>query len=50
MIDAVFREVVLPSHIDEWETVLRKEFLLLRGMPKKHAWANGVMDSAATSG
>jgi AcrR family transcriptional regulator len=50
MIDAVFEEVELPSHNDDWKTALRKRSLSLRDMLKRHPWANGLMDSAATPG
>jgi AcrR family transcriptional regulator len=50
MIDAVFAEVELPSHSDDWKTALRKRSLSLRDMLKRHTWANGLMDSAATPG
>jgi AcrR family transcriptional regulator len=50
MIDAVFEEVELPSHSDSWKTALRKRSLSLREMLKRHTWANGLMDSAATPG
>jgi AcrR family transcriptional regulator len=50
MIDAVFAEVELPSHMDGWKIALRKRSLSLRGMLKRHPWANGLMDSAATPG
>ena len=50
MIDAVFAEVELPSHTDDWKTALRKRSISLRGMLKRHPWANGLMDSAATPG
>lgn len=50
MIDAVFQEVDLPSHTDDWKTALRKRSMSLRGMLKRHTWANGLMDSAVTPG
>jgi AcrR family transcriptional regulator len=50
MVDAVFAEVELPSHTDHWKTALRKRSTSLRGMLKRHPWANGLMDSAATPG
>jgi AcrR family transcriptional regulator len=50
MIDAVFEEVELPSHSDPWKTALRKRSVSLRDMLKRHPWANGLMDSAATPG
>jgi AcrR family transcriptional regulator len=50
MIDAVFEEVELPSHSDDWKTALRKRSVSVRDMLKRHPWANGLMDSAATPG
>ena len=50
MIDAVFGEIELPSHNDDWKTALRKRSVSLRDMLKRHPWANGLMDSAATPG
>lgn len=50
MVDAVFAEVELPSHLDDWKTALRKRSTSLRDMLKRHPWANGLMDSAATPG
>jgi AcrR family transcriptional regulator len=50
MVDAVFGEVELPSHTDDWKTALRKRSTSLRDMLKRHPWANGLMDSAATPG
>jgi AcrR family transcriptional regulator len=50
MVDAVFAEVELPSHTDDWKTALRKRSTSLRDMLKRHPWANGLMDSAATPG
>jgi len=50
MVDAVFLEVELPSHTDDWKTALRKRSTSLRDMLKRHPWANGLMDSAATPG
>jgi AcrR family transcriptional regulator len=50
MVDAVFAEIELPSHTDDWKTALRKRSTSLRDMLKRHPWANGLMDSAATPG
>jgi AcrR family transcriptional regulator len=50
MVDAVFDEVELPSHNEDWKTALRKRSVSLRDMLKRHPWANGLMDSAATPG
>jgi AcrR family transcriptional regulator len=50
MIDAVFEEIELPSHSDDWKTALRKRSISLRDMLKRHPWANGLMDSASTPG
>jgi AcrR family transcriptional regulator len=50
MIDAVFDEVELPSHSEDWKTALRRRSISLRDMLKRHPWANGLMDSAATPG
>ena len=50
MIDAVFEEIELPSHSDHWKAALRKRSVSVRDMLKRHPWANGLMDSAATPG
>jgi AcrR family transcriptional regulator len=50
MIHAVFEEVELPSHSDDWKTALRKRSMSLRDMLKRHPWAIGPLDTAATPG
>lgn len=50
MIDAVFGEIELPSHSDDWKTAMRKRSVSLRDMLSRHPWANGLMDSGTNPG
>jgi AcrR family transcriptional regulator len=50
MIDAVFGEIELPSHSDDWKTAMRKRSASLRDMLSRHPWANGLMDSGTNPG
>jgi AcrR family transcriptional regulator len=50
MIDAVFAEIELPSHSDDWKTALRKRSLSVREVLARHPWANGLMDSGTNPG
>ncbi|WP_211881722.1 TetR/AcrR family transcriptional regulator C-terminal domain-containing protein [Pseudarthrobacter albicanus] len=50
MIDAVFGEIELPSHGDDWKTAMRKRSVSVRDMLSRHPWANGLMDSGTNPG
>lgn len=50
MIDALYGEIELPSHDDDWKTALRKRSVSVRDVLLRHPWANGLMDSATSPG
>lgn len=50
MIDAVFAEIELPSHSEDWKTALRKRSLSVRAALLRHPWATGLMDSGTRPG
>ncbi len=50
MIDAVYAEIELPSHDDDWKTALRRRSVSVREVLVRHPWANGLMDSATSPG
>jgi AcrR family transcriptional regulator len=50
MVDALFGEVELPSHTDDWMTALRKRSISLHRMLSRHPWASGVRDSGTKPG
>ncbi|MDQ0632452.1 AcrR family transcriptional regulator [Arthrobacter pascens] len=50
MIDAVFGEIELPLHSDDWKTALRKRSVSVREVLARHPWANGLMDSGTNPG
>jgi AcrR family transcriptional regulator len=50
MIDALYREIELPSHDDDWKTALRKRSVSVREVLLRHPWANGLMDSGTSPG
>lgn len=50
MIDAVFAEIELPSHSENWKTALRTRSLSVRDALVRHPWATGLMDSGAQPG
>jgi AcrR family transcriptional regulator len=50
MIDALYGEIELPSHDDDWKTALRKRSVSVRAVLLRHSWANGLMDSATQAG
>jgi AcrR family transcriptional regulator len=50
MIDAVFAEIELPSHSEDWKTALRKRSLSVRAALLRHPWATGLMDSGTQPG
>ena len=50
MVDAVFAEIELPSHIDDWRTALRKRSLSFREALARHPWATSLKDSGTNPG
>jgi AcrR family transcriptional regulator len=50
MIDAMYGEIELPAHDDDWKTALRKRSVSVRAVLLRHPWANGLMDSAKSAG
>jgi len=50
MIDALYSEIKLPSHDDDWKTALRKRSVSVREVLLRHPWANGLMDSGTSPG
>ena len=50
MADAVFGEIELPSHSDDWKTAIRKRSIAFREVLGRHPWATTVRDSGANPG
>ena len=50
MIDAVFAEIELPSHSDDWKSAIRTRSVSLRAGFVRHPWAAGLMDSGTEPG
>ena len=50
MADAVFEEIELPSHIDDWKTAIRKRSISFRDALARHPWATTVRDSGTNPG
>jgi AcrR family transcriptional regulator len=50
MVDAVFAEIVLPSHSDDWRTALRKRSISFREALMRHPWATTLKDSGTNPG
>jgi AcrR family transcriptional regulator len=50
MADAVFAEIELPSHIDDWKTAIRKRSISFRDALARHPWATTVRDSGTNPG
>jgi len=50
MADAVFGEIELPSHSDDWKTAIRKRSISFREVLARHPWATTVRDSGANPG
>ncbi|PTT61403.1 TetR/AcrR family transcriptional regulator [Arthrobacter sp. HMWF013] len=50
MIDALYGEIELPSHGDDWKSAVRKRSVSVRAVLLRHPWANGLMDSATRPG
>lgn len=50
MADAVFGEIELPSHSDDWKTAIRKRSISFREVLVRHPWATTVRDSGTNPG
>jgi len=50
MADAIFGEIELPSHSDDWKTAIRKRSISFREVLRRHPWAVGVHDSGTNPG
>lgn len=50
MVDAVFAEIELPSHSDDWRTAIRKRSVSFHAMLTRHPWVSGLRDSATQPG
>jgi len=50
MVDAVFAEIELPSHGDDWKTAMRKRSISFRAALSRHPWATGLQDSGTNPG
>ncbi len=50
MVDAVFGEIELPSHSDDWKTAMRKRSVSFRAMLSRHPWATTLKDSGTNPG
>lgn len=50
MADAVFGEIELPSHSDDWKTAIRKRSISFREVLTRHPWATTVRDSGTNPG
>ena len=50
MVDAVFREIELPSPGDGWKTSMRKRSVSFRAALSRHPWATGLKDSGTNPG
>jgi AcrR family transcriptional regulator len=50
MVDAVFGEIELPSHDDDWKVAIRKRSISFRDMLSRHPWATMLKDSGTRPG
>lgn len=50
MVDAVFSEIELPSHSDDWKAAMRKRSFSFRAVLSRHPWATGLTDSGTNPG
>jgi len=50
MVDAVFNEIELPSHLDDWKTAMRKRSVSFRAALSRHPWATSLKDSGTNPG
>lgn len=50
MVDAIFAEVELPSHSDDWRTAIRKRSVSFHSVLTRHPWATALRDSGTQPG
>ena len=50
MVDAVFAEIELPSHDDDWKSAIRKRSVSFRDALSRHPWATSLQDAGTTPG
>jgi AcrR family transcriptional regulator len=50
MVDAVFGEIELPSHDDQWKPAIRNRSISFRDMLSRHPWATMLKDSGTQPG
>ena len=50
MADAIFGEIELPSHSEEWKPAIRKRSISFRDVLARHSWATTVRDSGTNPG
>ncbi|MBP2217117.1 AcrR family transcriptional regulator [Arthrobacter sp. CAN_C5] len=50
MVDAVFDEIELPLHSDDWKTAIRKRSVSFRDTLSRHPWATALKDSGTSPG
>jgi len=50
MVDAIFSEIELPSHSDDWKTAMRKRSVSFRDVLARHPWVTGLKDSGTQPG
>ena len=50
MVDAVFREIELPSEGPDWRTAMRERAISVRAALTRHPWATPLMQSRSTPG
>ena len=50
MVDAIFGEIELPVHSDDWKTAMRKRSVSFRATLSRHPWATALKDSGTNPG
>lgn len=50
MIDAIFSEIELPSHSENWQLAMRKRSMSFCAVLSRHPWATGLKDSGTKPG
>jgi AcrR family transcriptional regulator len=50
MVDAIFGEIELPSHGDDWKLAIRKRSISFRDVLSRHPWATRLKDSGTAPG
>jgi AcrR family transcriptional regulator len=50
MVDAVFGEIDLPGHNENWKTAIRRRSVSFRDTLSRHPWATGLTDSGTSPG